>query len=715
MVGIQNTTQKKFFFKSILFLCVCVLLFFLSTSFVYAGPSEWFHGIAIGIGGWFTYFGGMLFDKAIISLVLKMGDWINNQGLGGVINSIWTMIRDLFNILFIFSLVYIGLRTILDSDDSRTKKMLGMLIAAALLINFSLYIAKVVVDISNFTAVQVYETATKGIGGTYGIKIKDSDGAVVGGFETNQKSIAGAYMEVLSVSSWFDTKVGDGGSVSEGSNVFVYSVMAMLFLMFLGFILAYGALMLTVRFIAIIFYLMFSPFMFLGWILPQFQSFATKWWKGFIGYSFFAPVYIFMLYIGLYSLQQIKAGLGAGVSFGGAFADGSVKSVDTFSIFLLFAIGTGFLIGATKVASIMSQGGAAIGMGVADKFSKKFTTGLGARMGQSVGRGASGLAKYGAGYAGSAAVGWGSRKIGEKMDARSAASGKPRGRMGRALRSGVLSGETAKFGGSQSSKERGDADKTEARRHSQASRAYTTQQEIINATTDIDRETAVAKADAPTLIEMTKTAAGRKALHDSAGSLSDDKMKEIMKSDDVTPEIKESLSKARKNLVSTNLVEEHHTGGVAAGGTIEDVIHKADASELKTIGFDTAYENAALLTSKQIEEWKDLTPSQKRQLKKKRDADLFTLFTSHPDHLFNQIKSDTERSKLSKEILTHSNATQYLNKNILTKIVDNDGIEDGDRRSIRTKIENLHAAGTREGDSWRDWFDKNNAGQRYPS
>jgi hypothetical protein len=412
-------------------------------------------------------------------------------------------------------------------------------------------------------------------------------------------------------------------------------------------------------------------------------------------------VYVFMLYIGLYSLQQIKVGLSIAHndSFSKTFT-GDTFTIGNFEIFLLFAVGVGFLIGATKVASIMSNGGAAVGMNMADKFGKKFTTTLGARAG---------------GYGASAASGWAARGVGGYMDRKSAESGEPRGRIMRSVRSGVLSGETAKFGGSQSSKERGEDDKTEARRHSTASRAHGAKQAILDATTDIDRETAVAKADGGTIIEMLKTETGRTALYNNAGSINDDKMKEIMKSDDVTPEVKKTLTENRKSQVSSNLVEEHHTGGAAAGGTIEDVIHKASASELKTMGFDTAYENAALLSAKQIDDWKDLTPSQKRHLKKKRNDELITIFNGPrgADTVFNQFKKDTERSKLPKDILTNPDSVQYLNKNVLTKIVDEDGIEDTDRTLIRQNIENHFPGNTEEGRAWRKWFDKNNAGQRY--
>ena len=215
--------------RFIAILLFVVITFTLNTSFAFAQSEEvdnWMVNIGLSIGGFFAGLGGMLFDKSINALVLQMGDIFLNQGLGTVVNSIWTVIRDLFNIVFIFTLVYIGLRTIWDADDSRTKKLLGGLIAAALLINFSLYIAKVVVDISNYTAVTIYSIATSGITGNFGIK------GDYYSYISGNNSISGAFMQVLNVPSWFAEK---------SDSPFLYGVMVLLFLMFLGFVLAYGA------------------------------------------------------------------------------------------------------------------------------------------------------------------------------------------------------------------------------------------------------------------------------------------------------------------------------------------------------------------------------------------------------------------------------------------------------------------------------------------
>ncbi len=717
-MGIASHLNQRLFLRLFTILACVVLVFSFTPQFAYSEvpqktkqaiseneTSSVIYNFSLRLGGWLVYGGGMIFDGAINKMVLRMGCWFveagpitaecgtgfSNGSVGGVVNALWMVIRDIFNILFIFSLIFIGLKIIWNANDSGTKRALGLLIAAALLINFSLYITKVIVDMSNFAAIAIHSVATGQI------KSDDGDGFVIevtpegedSFFVANfpDHSISAGYMQVLNISSWFAEDV-TAGSVTK---VMIFSIILLLFLLILAATLAWGGILLITRFIALIIFMIFSPIMFLGWVLPQFASYSSKWWSMFLSYAFFAPAYIFMLYLGLYTLVQMRG------AFPGNFADGVASGgVDSFSIFMFFAIGIGFLIAATKVGQMMGVAGAGAAMSTMKGVNNKIQGG----------------ARWGAGYAASAGAGWAARSAGAAMDKRSAASDKPRSRWAQSRRNLVMMGETSKFGGSKSSKERVDSDTTEAKRHSVASRAHGAQQSVLNATTAIDRETAVAKADAPVLIEMLETEKGRKVLYNNAGSVSDEKMKEIMKSDDVAPEVKKMMTEKKKAQVSENLIEEHKSGDA-----IGDVLNKASVSELKTIGFDTAHENASSLTSKQIEDWEDLTPTQKRSLKKKRSDDLISAFETPtgPKAIFTHFKNDTERSKLPKEILSNTDSVEYLNKNILTKLVDNDGIEDGDRRIIRKNIENHFPSSTAEGREWRKWFNRNNAGQRYPS
>src|SRR3989344_4382648 len=93
---------------------------------------------------------GMLLNGAMY-LTVNMKDVL--QGLP-MVDSGWVVFRDVANMLFIFILLYIAIATILNVAD--TKKMLTTVIVTALLVNFSLFLTKVVVDASNIVALAFY-------------------------------------------------------------------------------------------------------------------------------------------------------------------------------------------------------------------------------------------------------------------------------------------------------------------------------------------------------------------------------------------------------------------------------------------------------------------------------------------------------------------------------------------------------------------------------
>ena len=108
-----------------------------------------------GIFGTILALCAWLFDIAINSYVIGFADEYTTSGIGLAIDQGWSLVRDIMNLLFIFGLLYIGFKIILGSDDSSTRKLLVNLIMAALLVNFSLFITKFVVDTSNSLAAQI--------------------------------------------------------------------------------------------------------------------------------------------------------------------------------------------------------------------------------------------------------------------------------------------------------------------------------------------------------------------------------------------------------------------------------------------------------------------------------------------------------------------------------------------------------------------------------
>jgi len=568
----------------------------------YVPPSateSFIYNTTVSIGGWFVSWGGSLFDLAVTKVVLEMGCWFVADGgagcegvaakgaIGGVVNELWVVIRDLFNIAFIFSLVYIGLRTILNSEDSGTQKALGMLIAAALLINFSLYITKVIVDISNYTAVSIHSVSTQGISNIYSLKVSrvgdDGGSETIVDNVTGKDSLSGAFMETLRISSFFEDQIGLG-------QVVLFSVIALFFLVILGIVFVYGAFMLVMRFIALIIFMIFSPVMFLGWILPHFKTYSTQWWSKFISYAFFAPAYIFMLYLALYTLTQLKD------SFKGNYSSAVTNggSVESFSVFLFYAIGIGFLVAAVKVADLMGIHGSQAAMAAVKGVKNKSL----------------GATKWAGGYGANHLGGIGGRKLQEWSEAREARTGKS-GVRSRILRATGENLQNRKIGGAPSYKDTRDAVKTSNTRAARAGAVRNFSETL--ATTDIAaKQKAFADMTDAQLIDIAKTNEGRTRIKDNAHMLSSSQMQAIAKSEDINDTDTSAIAGAHQTETKAHVQKSTVAGGV--GG-----IHKASTDQLNAIGFDNlnTEDNAINLTNEKIDKMK-IVDEHKRQLKDTR-------------------------------------------------------------------------------------------------
>src|SRR3989339_625505 len=78
----------------------------------------------------------------------------------GFVEKAWSVVRDISNMLFIIALLYIAIKTILQMNTSDNKRAIGFIIMIALLINFSLFATRVVIDASNILAHVFYNNIT---------------------------------------------------------------------------------------------------------------------------------------------------------------------------------------------------------------------------------------------------------------------------------------------------------------------------------------------------------------------------------------------------------------------------------------------------------------------------------------------------------------------------------------------------------------------------
>src|SRR3989338_645375 len=111
---------------------------------------------------------GYLLDYAVDFSVKDFSDNINQIK---VIDTGYKIILNVANMLFIFILLYIAIKTILGMGGD-IKKLLTNIIVVALFINFSLFMTKTIIDASNILAMGFYNGVQTEIGQ---VEISDED------------------------------------------------------------------------------------------------------------------------------------------------------------------------------------------------------------------------------------------------------------------------------------------------------------------------------------------------------------------------------------------------------------------------------------------------------------------------------------------------------------------------------------------------------------
>ncbi|MEK7462055.1 MAG: hypothetical protein AAB618_00565 [Patescibacteria group bacterium] len=341
------------------------------------------YSIVMGILGLFVALAASLLSFAVNSFVLGFGDAFVNTGIGVAVDNTWIIVRDFVNLGFIFGFVYIGFKMILNSSDSNTRRWLVNIILAALLVNFSLFVVKFAIDMSNQLAAQI---AINGLGSTCeGCTTKDG---------LQQIDLATEFMARLGINNSFGLTVGqvDG----KGWGYIFGTAMLMLTAMF---VFAAGGIMLIMRFAVLNLFMVLSPIMFLSWIIPAIKDTFERFWSMFIGRALVAPIYLLFIYFSLQIISGLQVSVGekgngfANPDWAGTFQGAqtvvggkAAGQLGTFPFFILVCIFLGLSVWA---ADKLGADGGKKAMSLGKSFERKVrgavgggTLGVGARIGR---------------------------------------------------------------------------------------------------------------------------------------------------------------------------------------------------------------------------------------------------------------------------------------------------------------------------------------------
>ena len=296
------------------------------------------------IGRLLFWISGFFLMLAVWILDVSIGQSLDSNLISKItsINTGWGLVRDVCNMFFIFILLYIAIATILQATTFNWKKTLGNLIIAALLINFSLFFTKVIIDVSNVFATTFYNSMTT----------TNAGGETVYG-------PASILQKGLKIDTVFDSKnkkdpIGAVPIELEHMSRGIILFLGTIFQMIAGFVFFAGAFIFIKRTISFIFLMIFSPIGFIGFVLPATQKYSKMWWSAITENAIIAPVYLFMLYL---VCSIIRSGdlLRINHSDNTSLAVAAMGKTDNFAIFLNFFVLIGLIWGALVIAQAVSE------------------------------------------------------------------------------------------------------------------------------------------------------------------------------------------------------------------------------------------------------------------------------------------------------------------------------------------------------------------------
>lgn len=234
----------------------------------------------------------------------------------------WQLVRDISNIFFIIIMIWSGLVAIFDTKKASYKTVIPTLIINALIINFSLFATRVVIDLSNITARIFYNQMVVKVDGEIAPSssgFKPISEAIVSSFNPQsifrnsvlQSEDLGSDTESSSATTAdFNSQSKnqtEGAKFKRYSREYAsYFALVTLIAIMISFSVAImfwkTAFIFIGRVVGLYIAMIFSPFAFLSrGKLPLVGNIPginySAWWKDLTQYALLAPIFVFFLYI----------------------------------------------------------------------------------------------------------------------------------------------------------------------------------------------------------------------------------------------------------------------------------------------------------------------------------------------------------------------------------------------------------------------------------
>jgi len=294
----------------------------------------------------FIFAKGLTLVSGFISGILEFGNQVIKLP---VVALGFKVVLSFANLGFVLAIIIIAFATIFRSQSYAMKQTLWKLVAAALLVNFSLVIAGAIISVSNtFTNYFLSSAFNDNLGDTLAGAL---DPQILG-------KVAGVddISFINFVKNVFTKGISEAFAI-QASLVFILIFTFLILLIFIAL-----AFMLLVRAISLSILLIIMPLVWLAWIFPSTSHHWRTWWNQFLRWVFFAPAMLFFVYVivatqaqmaDFYKFENVNT-----ISVQEGFADGTVLPNGFFLHATQLIIMSGLLVGGLLIANKLSITGA---------------------------------------------------------------------------------------------------------------------------------------------------------------------------------------------------------------------------------------------------------------------------------------------------------------------------------------------------------------------
>ncbi|MES2985899.1 MAG: hypothetical protein V4686_02100 [Patescibacteria group bacterium] len=249
--------------------------------------------IALKLSALVLYWTGNLFDYSI-EIAVNSAEFLARIG---IIEPTWAFVRDALNMTFIFLLLYIAVQILLGKGGYTAKGSIARLVLVAILMNFSLFAAKILIDTSNVISLNIYES----------IKSKSAK-------TPNRGNVSERIMTTLGLSSLYKFESAFDNKTVPGCNgvpatILTVGIFGTILLIITSITFLLAALLFFVRMLNIIVLFISSPIWVWGYVMKNrfFEEKSSAWWSNMWHAMKFPVMFMLFLYVSLAMFAQLNS------------------------------------------------------------------------------------------------------------------------------------------------------------------------------------------------------------------------------------------------------------------------------------------------------------------------------------------------------------------------------------------------------------------------